>query len=337
MSSLAVFLRFVHRDEEGNIDASRVVSRQCFDEWLSSKGENVPRDPEEAFRKALIGHCNWSSYSSFVTHCLPSGKGAHRMKPFEPEVEAALLRVLKSFQIWPCFARSKRKIGLLGIRVRGYWESRNSQTIIQGTLQSQLNPGVSLAVKKKNQKISRNEIEHLQAVWKTIKKMFGQRNDSKIPLWFLYLYRQTGFYGPVHSLSCRLPFDDNSLFYSQQFCLPATQEQHFVVNKIVGKFMTDSTTPSVIDDDDGARTIYQGRVDGKSLLNMWLKPAFYMSYVQQGISTLLLTNEIWARSLQRCNDGSVVVLLSRISTVTGCSTSALVEIQDVTDQFSQYM
>ena len=57
MSSINVFLRFVQRDEKGNIDASRVISEACFAEWLSSKRENVPRDPEEAFRKSLIGHC----------------------------------------------------------------------------------------------------------------------------------------------------------------------------------------------------------------------------------------------------------------------------------------
>ena len=58
MASIHVFLRFVHRNEHGNFDASGVVSRECFEEWLRSKGNNVPRDPEEAFRKALIGHCN---------------------------------------------------------------------------------------------------------------------------------------------------------------------------------------------------------------------------------------------------------------------------------------
>ena len=58
MSSITVFLRFVHRDGDENINASRVLSRECFEEWFSSKGEKVPRDPEEAFRKALIGNCN---------------------------------------------------------------------------------------------------------------------------------------------------------------------------------------------------------------------------------------------------------------------------------------
>ena len=61
MSSITVFLRYVQREEKGNIDASRVISEACFKEWLTSKRENVPRDPEEAFRKSLVGHCIWSS------------------------------------------------------------------------------------------------------------------------------------------------------------------------------------------------------------------------------------------------------------------------------------
>ena len=49
------------------------------------------------------------------------GKGSYRMKPVEPEVETAVLSVLRGIQVWPCFARSKRKIGRLGTRIRGYW------------------------------------------------------------------------------------------------------------------------------------------------------------------------------------------------------------------------
>ena len=60
MSSITVFLRYVQRDEKGNIDASQVISEACYVEWLNSKVENVPLDPEEAFRKSLIGHCSWS-------------------------------------------------------------------------------------------------------------------------------------------------------------------------------------------------------------------------------------------------------------------------------------
>ena len=61
MSATEVLLRFVTSDADGNIDATRIVSRECYEEWLSNKEINTPRDPEEAFRKAVIGHCSYSA------------------------------------------------------------------------------------------------------------------------------------------------------------------------------------------------------------------------------------------------------------------------------------
>ena len=58
MSAISTLLRFVTYDADGKIDASRIVSRECYEEWLNSKGAFTPRDPEEAFRKTVIGHCS---------------------------------------------------------------------------------------------------------------------------------------------------------------------------------------------------------------------------------------------------------------------------------------
>ena len=59
MSAVSVFLRFVSYDADGKNDASRILSRECYEAWLDSKGAMTPRNPEEAFRKAIIGHCNY--------------------------------------------------------------------------------------------------------------------------------------------------------------------------------------------------------------------------------------------------------------------------------------
>ena len=65
MSAIAVFLRFVSCDADGNIDASRIVSRECYEKWLKSKEDKPPRDPEEAFRKAVTGHCSYLNKEYF--------------------------------------------------------------------------------------------------------------------------------------------------------------------------------------------------------------------------------------------------------------------------------
>ena len=56
MSSLNIFTKFVSRDEHGKVDISGILSRNCYDKWLKTR-ETPPRDPEEAFRKVITGHC----------------------------------------------------------------------------------------------------------------------------------------------------------------------------------------------------------------------------------------------------------------------------------------
>ena len=55
--TLEVLRFFIKTDERGNVDASGVVSRECYEAWLASKGDHVPEDPEDAFRKLITGHC----------------------------------------------------------------------------------------------------------------------------------------------------------------------------------------------------------------------------------------------------------------------------------------
>ena len=56
-SSLLVFDRYIKRGEDGKLDVSLLLSKECYEEWLESRGENRPQSPEEAFRKCITGHC----------------------------------------------------------------------------------------------------------------------------------------------------------------------------------------------------------------------------------------------------------------------------------------
>ena len=85
------------------------------------------------------------------------------MRPFEPEVEAALLAVLRKIRVWPCFIDSKRKIGMLGTRVRGYWESKANCTKLKNPVESQesfniCHPRLSIGESKQ---ITRTELAYL--------------------------------------------------------------------------------------------------------------------------------------------------------------------------------
>ena len=57
VSSLPIFKRFIKRDRQGKPDVAGILSVECYHAWLQAKGVHVPLDPEDAFRKAITGHC----------------------------------------------------------------------------------------------------------------------------------------------------------------------------------------------------------------------------------------------------------------------------------------
>jgi len=108
--SLAVFTSYII--SEGEIpDVSKVFQRECYESWLKSR-KCPPKFPEDSFRKTLVSHV----------------RGSCGRKPFPPQVEAQLVKLLRMKRIWPCFEgyhNSKGDplvIGKLGFRKTGYHE-----------------------------------------------------------------------------------------------------------------------------------------------------------------------------------------------------------------------
>jgi len=100
------------------VDASGIISRECYEQWLASR-KKMPNRPEETFRKSILCHCTSSDGGS---------------APFQPEVELSLLKLLRqSGKVWPCFRGQIDKdgkpvnIGLKGLRATGYHEKKAQQ------------------------------------------------------------------------------------------------------------------------------------------------------------------------------------------------------------------
>lgn len=115
MMSYSVFMSFV--DGEGK--ASRILSRDCFTKWLSTR-KTFPKQPEESFRRVLVGHI-----------C-----GIDRRRPFPAHVESCLLSVIRKREVWDCFKGTNVSIGIRGFRKQGFHELKriknmnNTQTIV---------------------------------------------------------------------------------------------------------------------------------------------------------------------------------------------------------------
>jgi hypothetical protein len=67
------------------LDASGVVSKACFDEWVATRVVQTPNfDYEKSFQRALTAHLT----------------GSDGRKPFEPEEEEAVLQVVRQKRAW---------------------------------------------------------------------------------------------------------------------------------------------------------------------------------------------------------------------------------------------
>jgi len=86
-TSIKIFRRFLKATrvnaDEVVYDASAVVSRECYEAWLSNRAA-APSEPERVFQRSLSSH---------VT-------SVDGRQPFSPKEEEAILKVLRKKQIW---------------------------------------------------------------------------------------------------------------------------------------------------------------------------------------------------------------------------------------------
>ena len=105
---MRVFREFLKRkvvNGKEMIDASQVVSRECYDLWVSTR-KALPPNPEKAFQRALSAHIT----------------GVDGRVAFTPSEEHAILKVLRKKERWPCFETSSTRFGLMGFRAKGFHE-----------------------------------------------------------------------------------------------------------------------------------------------------------------------------------------------------------------------
>lgn len=94
---------------DGNGDASRILSKECYDKWVATRRSKL-KQPQESFRRVLTAHV-----------CGLDGR-----RPFPVDVEKSLLKALRKREIWECFRDTGVSIGIRGFRNVGYHE-RNGQ------------------------------------------------------------------------------------------------------------------------------------------------------------------------------------------------------------------
>ena len=178
-------------------------------------------------------------------------------------------------------------------------------------------------------------------MWLRLQKVTGflHSTSSRPPLWSQKYFRQTGLAAlePVYNLNWKPPYSDIPIFFSRDFMLPASSQQHFDKEKPIGRMMGDDALLSVVDEDDIAKGIYRGNIKGRSLMSLRINLVQAVQFFPVALEILNTNKELWTKSLGRRNDGSVVVLLNRFLAIAGCRTTGLVEFQDITDSYLPYL
>ena len=86
-SSIHVIRRFIVSTKSADgrvcIDASQVLSKKCYQQWLETR-IGVTNEPERTFQRSLTAHLT----------------GSDGRQPFLPEEEAGLLRILRMKKVW---------------------------------------------------------------------------------------------------------------------------------------------------------------------------------------------------------------------------------------------
>jgi len=103
--SIRLFRKYIVRQLDGTLDASRITSFDCYRDWLETR-KNPALMPERAFRKALSCHIT----------------GSDGRTPFTQDEEVAILKVVRRKERWACFRNSDVTIGENGFRTKGFHE-----------------------------------------------------------------------------------------------------------------------------------------------------------------------------------------------------------------------
>mmetsp|Transcript_20851 Transcript_20851/g.25289 ORF Transcript_20851/g.25289 Transcript_20851/m.25289 type:complete len:430 (+) Transcript_20851:287-1576(+) len=122
-SSYEHFMKYVKTTPNGGVDVSQILSLECYTAWvLEHAGTSI--QPEEAFRLAVTSQC----------------QGIACYRPFPPDVETALLGLLRERKVWNCFKNTNIKIGKKGFKAAGFWEKKrlNGELVVHAERSGEL-------------------------------------------------------------------------------------------------------------------------------------------------------------------------------------------------------
>lgn len=107
---MTIFRSFIHASDTGELDASGILSRDCYLAWLEHRKQRETPKEAKRFQRTLSNHLS----------------GVDGRTPFSPEEEAAILPVVRRKARWPCFPLDIT-VGFTGFRSLGFHEKASER------------------------------------------------------------------------------------------------------------------------------------------------------------------------------------------------------------------
>lgn len=350
--TLQLLLSFIKIDNS-IVDASGILSKECYVAWLKSKTPK-PSDPPIAFKKLIAAHC----------------KGENGIKPFPKNIEYAVLREIRKKQVWSCFSNTTRIIGKRGFGATGFWENKaknleknQSQSLnnLLGIKHSFMSNSLNLEMVKLlslNLNLQQNRALHdLASAFEAYNNLISSNIEGSkefanlmevythfyglenAKLFILTWYKKGGFNAYL-SVDLNPPLrltKKTHYFFSREFVLPTEKFKRFLPGRPIGQCFGDVACCSSLDTDKKLRDIYKGDITNSLAKYLRVFPNQMFLHQDQVLFDFITLGEGWNRTLEYRFDGKIVVLLNRYYLDSRLPNLVFVQIQDITDQFSSIL
>lgn len=332
--TLQILLKYVKHYDDGRVDATGIVGRECFEHWKRTRNPK-PRHPEEAFRKIITAHC----------------RGDCGMNSFPPKVEESLLTELRLRKVWKCFSESPSiNIGLRGFQTNGYWEKQRSeeqrQTLLLEAHKRQVKINIPLSAE---QSFSSEDFDLASKFYQLFINSGTKEGESlKAVMSILTFYRSKYFAQLLMvimykkgNLTSQRPIKVSNtfheFFFKKEFACPKGEERIFDSSAPIGSVYGNIVLCTTHDTDYKSKQQFKGDITNKVWSTLRVFPQ-QMFLFQQFIMFDIFTNgSSWQRTIEYRLDGSPMVMLHKYTQVKKFPDFVFIQSQDITTKYAKLL
>eukprot|EP00924_Labyrinthula_sp_SR-Ha-C_P007429 snap_masked-scaffold_24-processed-gene-2.55-mRNA-1 protein AED:1.00 eAED:1.00 QI:0/0/0/0/1/1/6/0/275 len=236
-TSMGVFRKFVRYDERGCFISENIISKECFELWLSTRKVDI-KHPRGSFRRAISAHI----------------RGADDRIPFREEIEQSLVRKLRKYdsegnwinpfrdlldEITSLVKGSRKRLNIYKFPY-GFHEKQ--RFLASNSIFKEI-PGSNIISTKK---------EHVENNLCAILNM--TENEMNKCLKYLKMNNISICFPALAYMLQNVP--SSSFYFSKKYVLPEPEDQYFRRDLAVSIFTLDTNTTEITYMDESFKNIF---------------------------------------------------------------------------------